>query len=335
MIQDKKNILSLLIFSLFNYGLVNSQISKCNTNPCRNGGRCVDQANTAFGYSCLCINPWMGVNCDQSPNGQQNNGIFPNNNQGFNSNLGGFNTNNNNNNPQGFNNNFGALNPAVNSNNNPGYNTNSNLGFNNNNNNNNLGAFGNTNNNNNNQGFNNILGSLGSANNNNPGFFNSPGGMNNNNNNNNNKNNFNNPMPWNSNTNNNNNQLWNNNPMNGVANTFSTYKTVAAWNNDRNTSPLYNVGGWDQRATTPYYNSGNLGYSNNNQISGCSSSPCLNGATCQPYGPWGFKCSCGPNYYGYRCERFYKAMINGASNLANQATKLISLIIVTACFKYF
>ncbi len=37
----------------------------CYTNPCRNGGRCVDQPSSYNGYYCTCLAPWAGVNCDE------------------------------------------------------------------------------------------------------------------------------------------------------------------------------------------------------------------------------------------------------------------------------
>jgi len=44
----------------------------------------------------------------------------------------------------------------------------------------------------------------------------------------------------------------------------------------------------------------------NNQLNGCSSSPCFNGAYCQSTGQYSFTCQCRSNYYGVRCERFRK-----------------------------
>ena len=48
---------------------VDSQSSQaCKNNPCKNGGRCVDQGNTFYGYNCVCAGQWTGVNCDQRNN---------------------------------------------------------------------------------------------------------------------------------------------------------------------------------------------------------------------------------------------------------------------------
>lgn len=38
---------------------------KCSNNPCKNGARCVDQPSTFYGYNCVCVGSWTGVNCDQ------------------------------------------------------------------------------------------------------------------------------------------------------------------------------------------------------------------------------------------------------------------------------
>lgn len=39
----------------------------CSSNPCQNGAKCTDQVkDNFFGYSCACVAPWGGVNCDQS-----------------------------------------------------------------------------------------------------------------------------------------------------------------------------------------------------------------------------------------------------------------------------
>ena len=38
----------------------------CRLGQCQNGGTCIDQPNSFYGYSCICPAQWMGVNCDQS-----------------------------------------------------------------------------------------------------------------------------------------------------------------------------------------------------------------------------------------------------------------------------
>ena len=37
-----------------------SDINECASNPCQNGGTCVDAVN---GYSCSCVNGWAGEHC--------------------------------------------------------------------------------------------------------------------------------------------------------------------------------------------------------------------------------------------------------------------------------
>ena len=36
-------------------------INECSSQPCLNGGRCVDAVN---GYTCDCVQGWDGVHCD-------------------------------------------------------------------------------------------------------------------------------------------------------------------------------------------------------------------------------------------------------------------------------
>lgn len=38
-------------------------IDDCETNPCQNGGICVDQVNA---FVCICISGWTGTICDSS-----------------------------------------------------------------------------------------------------------------------------------------------------------------------------------------------------------------------------------------------------------------------------
>jgi len=44
---------------------VTCQLSNCSKNPCKNGAKCMEQPGTSYGYSCSCLQPFMGVNCDQ------------------------------------------------------------------------------------------------------------------------------------------------------------------------------------------------------------------------------------------------------------------------------
>ena len=37
-------------------------IEECNSNPCRNGGTCIDGANS---YQCKCADGYAGANCEQ------------------------------------------------------------------------------------------------------------------------------------------------------------------------------------------------------------------------------------------------------------------------------
>ncbi len=37
----------------------------CFNNPCKNNARCVNGPNNS-GYTCMCMPPWSGLNCDQS-----------------------------------------------------------------------------------------------------------------------------------------------------------------------------------------------------------------------------------------------------------------------------
>ena len=38
-------------------------IDECSTNPCRNGGACIDGVNS---YQCNCADGYTGANCEQS-----------------------------------------------------------------------------------------------------------------------------------------------------------------------------------------------------------------------------------------------------------------------------
>jgi len=40
-------------------------VNECGSNPCRNGGTCVDQYN---GFLCQCIAGWQGALCEQDVN---------------------------------------------------------------------------------------------------------------------------------------------------------------------------------------------------------------------------------------------------------------------------
>ena len=42
----------------------------CFNNPCKNNARCVNGPNNS-GYTCMCMPPWSGPNCDQSQQQQQ------------------------------------------------------------------------------------------------------------------------------------------------------------------------------------------------------------------------------------------------------------------------
>ena len=54
-----------------------TEIDECFSNPCLNGGRCVDEVN---GYSCECMNGFNGKDCktnidDCASNPCQNNAV--------------------------------------------------------------------------------------------------------------------------------------------------------------------------------------------------------------------------------------------------------------------
>ena len=50
----------------------------CFNNPCKNNARCVNGPNNS-GYTCMCMPPWSGPNCDQSQQQQQQPSIGPSN----------------------------------------------------------------------------------------------------------------------------------------------------------------------------------------------------------------------------------------------------------------
>ena len=43
--------------------LIISDIDECASNPCQNGGQCIDGIN---GYTCFCAAGFTGVNCETS-----------------------------------------------------------------------------------------------------------------------------------------------------------------------------------------------------------------------------------------------------------------------------
>ena len=81
----------------------------------------------------------------------------------------------------------------------------------------------------------------------------------------------NNPIPNNYDNNNNNPSMHANNNYNNQANNYNPN----AWNDNRpNTAPFYNPYGSNSRLTTQISNNAQGGF---HQITGCTSSPCLNG----------------------------------------------------------
>ena len=41
-------------------------INDCESNPCRNGGTCIDGVNS---YACICSGGWEGAHCETSASG--------------------------------------------------------------------------------------------------------------------------------------------------------------------------------------------------------------------------------------------------------------------------
>lgn len=43
-----------------------ADINDCESNPCRNGGTCIDGINS---YTCICSGGWEGAHCETSASG--------------------------------------------------------------------------------------------------------------------------------------------------------------------------------------------------------------------------------------------------------------------------
>lgn len=54
---------SLGLFLIFWHRISLLDINDCESNPCRNGGTCIDKINV---YQCICADGWEGPNCETS-----------------------------------------------------------------------------------------------------------------------------------------------------------------------------------------------------------------------------------------------------------------------------
>lgn len=72
----------------------------------------------------------------------------------------------------------------------------------------------------------------------------------------------------------------------------------------------------------------------NNQLNGCSSSPCFNNAYCQSTGQYSFYCQCRQNYFGVRCERYHnpKGVLLGI--VLGTVLPLFAIIIIVSIIIY-
>lgn len=54
-------LLTVIFLALFGFSAPGSRSSPCDSNPCQNGGQCLDEGNA---YQCLCKEGFSGTNCE-------------------------------------------------------------------------------------------------------------------------------------------------------------------------------------------------------------------------------------------------------------------------------
>lgn len=69
----KRVLLLTVIFPLFGFSAPTSRARPCGSNPCQNGGQCLDEDNA---YQCLCKEGFSGTNCELGIGVEMSNFVF-------------------------------------------------------------------------------------------------------------------------------------------------------------------------------------------------------------------------------------------------------------------